>query len=83
MVIQDDDGKTFLKFIGHIEISYHPSLSYINFRTRHVYFDKSGYFDPSGINWTAKWQNSILPTACPMNIQLGNNSAKNKFAGKL
>ena len=62
IVGQDYDRNNFLKHTGELRIDYNSKISYITFisvkRITHitflkeyVYFDKTGYFDPSGISW--------------------------------
>jgi hypothetical protein len=53
IVIQKDNQRKFLAYDEKIGIGYYsrePS-SYIGFLKKEVYFDKNGYFDPSGIAW--------------------------------
>jgi hypothetical protein len=53
IVIQKDNCSKFLTYHEKIGIGYYsrdPS-SYIGFLKKEVYFDKNGYFDPSGIAW--------------------------------
>jgi hypothetical protein len=50
VVIEYNDNK-FLKSNQKLSVSYGRSISYINFLKDYVYFDKTGYFDPTGINW--------------------------------
>jgi len=53
IVIQKDSRTKYLKYPGTLGISYYTKLatSYIIFLKELVYFDKNGYFDPSGISW--------------------------------
>jgi hypothetical protein len=62
IVGQDYDKNNFLKYPEELRIVFNSKISYITyiFTTRisymtflkeYVYFDKTGYFDPSGINW--------------------------------
>ena len=50
VVIEYNDNK-FLKGNQKLYVSYGRNVSYINFLKDYVYFDKTGYFDPTGINW--------------------------------
>jgi hypothetical protein len=53
IVIQKDDNRKFLTYHEKIGIGYYsrePS-SYIEFLKKEVYFDKNGYYDPSGLAW--------------------------------
>jgi hypothetical protein len=53
IVIQEDDHKKFLKYSGDLGICYYTKvpISTIDFLKDRVYFDETGYFDPSGIGW--------------------------------
>ncbi|MDD5185849.1 MAG: carboxypeptidase-like regulatory domain-containing protein [Paludibacter sp.] len=50
IVFQDGDTK-FLKYPGNLYVNYNINSSYIAFLNEQVYFDRTGYFDPAGINW--------------------------------
>lgn len=50
IVLQVDQNK-YLGYSKNLHVYYGRSDSYIVFRKKSVYFDKTGYFDPSGINW--------------------------------
>ncbi len=53
IVIQKDNFMKFLTYPDKLGIGYfsrEPS-TYIGFLEKDVYFDKNGYFDPSGITW--------------------------------
>ena len=52
IVIQEDNDLKFLFYTEPLFINYFEKTSFIKFLTPKVYFDKNGYFDPSGINWT-------------------------------
>jgi hypothetical protein len=57
IVTQTDDTATgvkskYLDYQGFLFIIYHQSsVTSIELKKEHVYFDKSGFFDPSGISW--------------------------------
>ena len=51
IVIQDDNGNKFLKYPENLRVAYTINTSFVYFLKKNVYFDKVGYFDPSGINW--------------------------------
>lgn len=53
IVIQKDGSRKFLTYHEKIGIGYYSRVpsSYIGFLKKEVYFDKNGYFDPSGIAW--------------------------------
>lgn len=50
IVLQLDQNK-YLRYPKNLHVYYGRSDSYIIFLKKPVYFDKTGYFDPSGINW--------------------------------
>lgn len=53
-IVNVEDSMTkYLQYPEDLGICYHTSLpsSYIIFLESEVFFDKSGYFDPSGISW--------------------------------
>jgi hypothetical protein len=49
IVVQDERGK-FFTYTENLCIDF-GRKSYVLFLKKRVYFDKTGYFDPSGINW--------------------------------
>jgi len=53
LVIQEDSLIKYLQYPEELGICYHTSLpsTYIIFLEEEVYFDKNGYFDPTGISW--------------------------------
>lgn len=51
VVLNDGDDNKFLRSLKPLEIDYKTNLSCMVFIKEYVYFDKTGYFDPSGINW--------------------------------
>jgi hypothetical protein len=57
IVTQTDDIDTgvqskYLDYQGFVYIIYHKSaVTSIELKKEHVYFDKTGFFDPSGISW--------------------------------
>ncbi len=53
IVIQPYNNK-YLSYIENLYVDYGKSVSYIHFLKKNVYFDKTGYFDPSGINWKGR-----------------------------
>lgn len=53
-IVNEEDSLTkYLQYPENLGICYQTSLpsSYIIFLEEEVYFDKNGYFDPSGISW--------------------------------
>jgi len=53
IVIQHYNNK-YLSFAENLYVNYNKGFSYIQFLKKNVYFDKTGYFDPSGINWKGR-----------------------------
>jgi hypothetical protein len=53
IVIQPYNNK-YLSYIENLYVDYGKSVSYIHFLKKNVYFDNTGYFDPSGINWKGR-----------------------------
>jgi len=45
------NNEYYLTYSTHLQLSYGRDVSYIIFRKKPVYFDRTGYFDPSTINW--------------------------------
>ena len=45
------DNNSYLEYPKNLHVSYGRDDSYIIFLKKPVYFDKTGYFDPSTINW--------------------------------
>ncbi len=65
IVVQEANDIKFLSYEKYIEIGFNTSLSYIIFRKRQVYFDKNGYFDPSGIIWKGEMGNQRIADWLP------------------
>jgi len=53
IVIQHYNYK-YLSSTENLYVDYNKGFSYIQFLNKNVYFDKTGYFDPSGINWKGR-----------------------------
>lgn len=53
IVIQRNNNK-YLSFPENLNVFYIKVFSYIEFLKKNVYFDKTGYFDPAGINWKGR-----------------------------
>jgi len=53
IVIQHYNNK-YLSSAENLYVNYNKGFSYIQFLKKNVYFDKTGYFDPSGINWKGR-----------------------------
>lgn len=54
LVTENKQGIKYLKNKGNINVSYYSKLanhSHFVLKSDSIYFDKSGYFDPAGINW--------------------------------
>jgi hypothetical protein len=53
IVIEEDSLTKYLQYPQDLGICYHTSLpsSYIIFLESEVFFDRNGYFDPTGISW--------------------------------
>ncbi len=47
-------SKKYLSYTENLYVYYGKSFSFIEFLKPKVYFDKTGYYDPSGINWKGK-----------------------------
>jgi len=53
VVALDSKNNKYLNSSGNLTVGFSESYySTVNFLKNYVYFDKTGYFDPSGINWT-------------------------------
>ncbi len=53
-IVIQDHGNKYLSYTENLYVDYGKNFSYIQFLKPKVYFDKTGYFDPSGINWKGK-----------------------------
>jgi len=51
IVVQDSSENRYLYYPKGFKITCSKGISYVNTLKKYVYFDKSGYFDGSGINW--------------------------------
>jgi hypothetical protein len=53
IVVPDSLNNKYLSYHGDLMVGYADGyFTMVNFLKEYVYFDKTGYFDPSGINWT-------------------------------
>jgi hypothetical protein len=52
IVVIDHKGKRYLNYPAGLTINSSAGTSYVTFLNNYVFFDKNGYFDGSGLNWT-------------------------------
>jgi len=52
IVVQDSLGNRYLSYRSELKIIYPAGRTYISFLKKYVFFDKTGYFDSSGIEWS-------------------------------
>ncbi len=53
-IVNQNHANKYLSYTGNLYVDYGKSFSFIEFLKPKVYFDKTGYFDPSGINWKGR-----------------------------
>ena len=53
IVIQHYNNK-YLGYIENVRVNYNKGFTDIEFLKKNVYFDKTGYFDPSGVIWRGR-----------------------------
>jgi len=51
IVVRDSTNNNYLHYSSRFNIWNKNKGTSVNFLKKYVYFDKTGYFDPSGINW--------------------------------
>ena len=52
IVVLDHKGNRYLNYTTRLNINSSAGISYVTFLKNYVFFDKNGYFDGSGLNWT-------------------------------
>lgn len=53
IVVADSINNKYLNYAGDLVVGYTAGyFTMVSFLKDYVYFDKTGYFDPAGINWT-------------------------------
>ncbi len=65
IVSQDSKNNKFLKYPESLLINYSGRYSAVTFLKEYVYFDQTGYFDPTGINWTGDMSNKRIADWLP------------------
>ena len=65
IVVQDSSNNRYLCYSKGFKISCSKGISYVNTLKKYIYFDKSGYFDASGINWTGDMGNQRIADLLP------------------
>ena len=74
IVNKDSSNKAFLNFTENLIIDYYSNLSAINFLKNEVFFDKNGYFDPTGINWIGEMAKQRVADLLPYEYTYGEES---------
>ncbi len=70
VVLQDGEKNKFIRSLKPLEIDYKANLSCMVFLKEYVYFDKTGYFDPSGINWEGEMGKQRIADWLPYEFSL-------------
>lgn len=65
IVVQDSSKNRYLCYPKGFKISSSKGISDVNTLKKYIYFDKSGYFDASGINWTGDMGNQRIADLLP------------------
>jgi len=52
IVVRDSANQTYLHYPSRFNIWYKGKPTSFNFLKEYVYFDRTGYFDPSGVQWS-------------------------------
>ncbi|MBA4411193.1 MAG: carboxypeptidase-like regulatory domain-containing protein [Bacteroidota bacterium] len=67
IVVEDDKHRKFLAYKKYLGICYYSKIttSHIKFIKDEVFFDKSGYFDESGITWDGKMASQRIGDQLP------------------
>ncbi len=70
MVIKDQKNDKFFSYPTGLRLMYNKKGSYIIFLKEYVYFDKTGYFDPSGIKWEGEMANQRIADWLPYEFSI-------------
>lgn len=70
IVVQDSSKNRYLCYPEGFQIGCSKGISHVNTLKKYIYFDKSGYFDPSGINWTGDMGNQRIADWLPYEYTL-------------
>jgi hypothetical protein len=72
------DGSKFLVNKGLILVSYYSKMYGTSIELLHdyVYFDKSGFFDPYGINWTGEMIRQRIADLLPFDYVLKDSNRR-------
>ena len=70
IVVRDSSKNRYLCYPKGFKISSSKGISYVNTLKKYIYFDKSGYFDGSGINWTGDMCNQRIADWLPYEYTL-------------
>jgi hypothetical protein len=73
IVFQKDTHTKYLRYTGNLGISYYtkkPTSFIVFLNKKDVYFDASGYFDPSGISWEGEMARQRIADLLPFEYSL-------------
>ena len=70
IVVQDSSKNRFLCYPKKIKIRSSKGISYLNTLKKYIYFDKSGYFDGFGINFTGDMGNRRVADLLPFEYKI-------------
>jgi hypothetical protein len=70
IVAQDSLGQKYLKYKGRLRVDYYQSKSQILFIKNESFFDKTGYFDPTGTRWKGELTKRLIADWLPYEFTL-------------
>jgi CarboxypepD_reg-like domain len=72
LVIQRDNRTKYLRNLGNLGIAYYTKkpTSFVTFLKNDVYFDASGYYDPSGISWEGEMARQRIADLLPFEYSI-------------
>ena len=70
IVFQDNNNRKFLRYSEKLKISYYKRLSIVVFLKSSVYFDKNGYYDPTGISWEGDMADQRIADMLPLEYSI-------------
>jgi len=78
LVSQDSKNNYYLQYPGELRVVYTTRVSDIDFLKKYVFFNKNGYFDPTGINWLGKMGDQRIAEWLPYEYSIDSLTATSR-----